>query len=406
MRIEIRPAVETEMEAYRRTALASLVLSPEQAPPAAIQAISPGMTLCAFVDGHLATSYAAWPLTMRLNGRAAPTAGVTFVGTLPQFRQLGCLRQVVTRHFELLHERGEQPLAALLASQAAIYQRYGYGVVSTRHAYRIEPRHLQFTPSANAVQPMGTLRELGEQEPETLKNLYRAYCADRTGHLHRSQPTWAAGPLAPPPKSGFLFKIIYEEKGVPQGYMLYTVAPQPVPDGEPWQRVTVRDLCWLTPTAYAALWQHLRAMGLASHIEMPRVPVDDPLPHLLLEPRRLNLAAKDGLLARVVDVQRALPLRGYGADGTITFELLDGLCPWNAGRWRLEASPQGAQVQRTTQSAQAVLPVDTLAMLLFGQISATAAARMGRMTVIEEKALGLWDRLLATRHKPFCPDFF
>jgi predicted acetyltransferase len=406
MPIEIRPAAPEEMEAYRRVALASLVLSPEQAPPNAIQAIVPELTLCAFMDGRLATSYAAWPLKMRLNGQVAPTAGITFVGTLPQYRQTGCLRQVITRHFERLHAAGEQPLAALIASQAAIYQRYGYAVVSTRNVYRIEPRHLQFAPLADSCRPTGTLRELGENETDLLKQIYRDFCAQRTGYLHRGQTTWAAGPLSPPPRNGFLFKMVYEEKGVPLGYMIYSLAPQPAGDGEPWQRVTVRDFSWLTPQAYIALWRHLQAMALASHVEWPRVPVDDPLPHLLLEPRRLNLTAKDGLLARVVDVQRVLPLRGYDTEGAITFELLDTLCPWNAGRFRLEASPQGAQVQPTTQTAQAVLPVETLAMLLFGQISATQAVRMGRMTLAEDKDLPLWDKLFSTRHKPFCPDFF
>jgi predicted acetyltransferase len=53
-----------------------------------------------------------------------------------------------------------------------------------------------------------------------------------------------------------------------------------------------------------------------------------------------------------------------------------------------------------------VLPVETLAMLLFGQITPTQAVRMGRMRIMEEKRLDLWDRLFSTRHKPFCPDFF
>jgi len=406
MSIEIRPVAPEEMETYRRVALASLVLSPEQAPPTAIRAIVPALTLCAFVDGQLATSYAAWPLKVRLNGQVAPTAGITFVGTLPQHRQSGCLRQVITRHFEQLHAAGEQPLAALIASQAAIYQRYGYAVVSTRNVYRIEPRFLQFAPMPDAGRPAGTLRELGENDTDILKQIYRDFCAPRTGYLHRGQATWAAGPLSPPPRNGFLFKMVYEEKGVPLGYMIYSIMPQPAGDGEPWQRVTIRDLSWLAPQAYIALWRHLQAMGLASHVEWLKVPVDDPLPHLLLEPRRLNLTAKDGLLARVVDVQRLLPLRGYDAEGAITFELLDTLCPWNAGRWRLDATPQGANVECTTQDAQAVLPVETLAMLLFGQITPSQALRMGRMNMKDNKTLDLWDRLFSTQHKPFCPDFF
>jgi len=52
------------------------------------------------------------------------------------------------------------------------------------------------------------------------------------------------------------------------------------------------------------------------------------------------------------------------------------------------------------------MPISTLAMLFFGQISATEAARMGRLTVFEQKALSLWDRVLRTAYRPFCADMF
>ena len=128
MKIEVRPAKQEEMEEFRRVANTSLVISPDIMPPEAIHMISPEMTLCAFIDGRLATSYAVYPLNMRFNGTSIPVAGVTFVGTLPIYRCKGCLTRVVSKHFELLHERGEQPIAALYASRASIYHRYGYGI--------------------------------------------------------------------------------------------------------------------------------------------------------------------------------------------------------------------------------------------------------------------------------------
>ncbi|MBU0995833.1 MAG: GNAT family N-acetyltransferase [Proteobacteria bacterium] len=84
-----------------------------------IQFIQPEMTFCAFVDGKLATSYAAWPMTMRFNGNPIPFAGITFVGTSPVYRGLGCLRQMTQKHFEHLYETGERGFAALYASQAS-----------------------------------------------------------------------------------------------------------------------------------------------------------------------------------------------------------------------------------------------------------------------------------------------
>lgn len=406
MPLEIRPAAMPEMDEYRRVALSSLVLAPQNVSPDAILAVHPEMTLCAFADGQLATAYAAWPLKMRINGGVIPTAGVTYVGTLPHFRGRGYLRRITTRHFELMHARGEQPLAALLASQAAIYQRYGYAVVSTRNAYRFEPRFIGFVPAVAQPSRSVRLRELGENEPDTLERLYRTFTQARTGYLHRGRSTWKSGVLRKAPQNSVLFKIICEEDGLPSGYLVYTVEPTKVPDGHPWQRVFVRDLIWLSHRAYTALWDHLATFALAAEIVWMRVPPDDPLPHLLLEPRRLNLHSADGVLARIADVECALPLRGYAGEGVLTFEVIDALCPWNAGRWRLETMSGGTQIRRTDLPAQIRLPVDTLAMLWFGQISASAAFHMGRLDVLEPNALATWDRLLGTAHKPFCPDFF
>jgi predicted acetyltransferase len=147
-------------------------------------------------------------------------------------------------------------------------------------------------------------------------------------------------------------------------------------------------------------------MKLADHISWDRVPPDDPLPHLLLEPRMLNLTAMDGLLGRIVDIERALPKRTYNSEGTLTFEIQDDLCPWNNGRWQLETAGNQNRIRETTDNPDVTMPISTLAMLLFGQISATEAARMGRLDVRDTGALCTWDHVMHTKYRPFCADLF
>ena len=101
-----------------------------------------------------------------------------------------------------------------------------------------------------------------------------------------------------------------------------------------------------------------------------------------------------------------MPARPYGGAGTLTFDLRDEMCPWNAGRWQMETSGRETEVRRSTAEPQVTLPVDTLAMLAFGQISATEAARMGRLDAHDPDALDTWDIVLRTRYRPFCADHF
>ncbi len=400
MALEIRPAREEEIEELKRVAGTALLLAPQT-----FVGMRPEWTLAAFEDNKLATSYGAWPLTMRFNGEAMPVAGTTMVGTLPIYRRRGNLRKIHQTHFELLHEQGERPIAILYASMAAIYQRYGYAVVSTHNAYNVEPRYLQFSfPQAVP----GAFREVSDDEFGLLVDLYRRFRVDRNGYVHRGRDMWNAGVLAPPPTGGQLNKVVYQEDGEPLGHLIYVV--EPLPPGShgpgPDQRLTIRDLIWLTTSTYRAMWNYLANMDLVSSIVWRQVPPDDPLPHLLLEPRMLRTTSHDGILGRIVDVDKALSGRGYDEEGVLTFEIVDEMCPWNQGRWKLETSANGSSISRTSEEPQLRMPINTLAMLVFGQISATEAARMARLGVLEDSALSSWDRVMRTKYRPFCADNF
>ena len=88
------------------------------------------------------------------------------------------------------------------------------------------------------------------------------------------------------------------------------------------------------------------------------------------------------------------------------FELRDEMCPWNAGRWALEAGADGASVTHTKESPQLTLDVSALVQLLFGQVSPSLAVRYGRADAAPDAPLALWDAMFRTEYAPFCPDMF
>ncbi len=403
MALEIRPAKAEEMEEFNRVVRTAFVSPAEHTVKMPVE-----WTLCAFDDGRLATSYAAWPLTMQLDGASASVAGVTMVGTLPIYRRRGYLRKVTEAHFNLLHERGEQPIAALNASMAAIYQRYDYAVVSTRNSYTTEPRYLRFS-SARTVS--GEFHEANDGDMSLLLELYHRFGVPKTGYLHRNEAMEAA-PGTPftvltfPPSPGLVARVVYREAGEPLGYVIYSVERDDRPGRSMGQRLIIRDLIWLTASTYQAIWEYLANMDLVNEISWGRVPSDDPLPHILLEPRMLNMTSGDGMMGRIIDVEKALPRRHYSEEGILAFEIIDDMCPWNSGRWRMEVSAAGADIGRTNKEPQLVMPVSTLAMLVFGQISPTEAARMARLDVNDNGALSIWDKVMSTAYRPFCADMF
>lgn len=413
MAVEIRPYREEETEAFYR--VPSIVFGNYTGRPrdeSEPNMLPPQWSLCAFEDGELTTTYGAFPLVVRLNGVKAPMAGVTAVGTLPWFRRRGHLRKIMETDLRRRYEQRMEPIAGLLASMAAIYQRFGYAVCSTSVRYSIDPKYINFAPSL----PPGTgrWREGSADELPLLQNLYRDFSAARNGYLHRAPITWEMQVLATRrggggPDWGPSLLSIYEEDGVPKGYVAFAAKyfdESSFDRAGPGQRIIVRDFVCPTFGAYRSMWELFKTFDLANRVWLLSAPVDDPAPHVMLDPRELYANHRDHLLCRIIDIERALPLRPYGAEGQITFEVRDGLCPWNDGRWSLEAGGEGAAAARTKESPQLTLDVSALAQLLFGQLSATNAVRYGRAEAAPDADLRLWDAMWRTRYAPFCPDTF
>ena len=413
MALEIRPYREDETQAFVRVPpiVFGNYVGDEQALARGAGGLGPEWSLCAFEDGVLATTYGAYPLMVRLNGKKAPMAGVTFVGTLPWYRRRGHLRKIMETDFKRRYEQRMEPIAGLLASIAAIYQRYGYGVCSTAVRYQIDPRMVNFAPTV--PRPEGNWREGSKDELPLLERMYRDFTKARNGYLHRAPQIWAGQVMGDPQFGGQAefgpsLVAIYEEGGEPKGYVAYSAKfLEHATDGAgPGQRVMVRDYVWNTQGAYRAIWEHLKTFDLANRIWVNAAPVDDPAPHIMLDPRELDATHRDHLLCRIIDLERALPLRPYSAEGRVTFELRDEMCPWNAGRWAFEAGAEGASVTRTKESPQLTLDVSALAQMLFGQVSPSLAVRYGRADAAPDAPLALWDAMFRTEYAPFCPDMF
>lgn len=388
--VEIRPARAEEMPGFARQASRQLAIPLEM-----FAGIAPEWTMCAVVDGTIVTTLAAWPLQMRLAGRAVKLAGVTQVSTHPAHRRRGYLRAVTRAHFEAMHARREVAFAGLHPAMVAIYQRYGYGSVHLRHQYRVAPRDIVFH---RPLAVRGRLREVDPgAEFGVLVEVYRRYRETRTGLVHRGRAMWDAGALSAPPAGHALVALAYEEAGEALGHVVYSHGP----GGRP-RQLRVTDLFATTPAAYQALWGALSGYDNVDEIVWDNAPADDPLPLMISEPRVLNRTMRDGIMARLVTVEDALAQRPYAVATEVRFRLVDEVCPWNAGTWRVVTGPEGGSVSRIDGAAvDFVLGPDTLASLVFGRFGARRASEAGLLDeVAGGEALARWEAALRLDHAP------
>ena len=82
---------------------------------------------------------------MTIPGGTVPCGGTTIVSVAPTHRRQGLLRAMMRRHLDDVREH-EEPIAALWASDSAIYGRFGYGMATVGYDMQ-SSRPCEFTDS-------------------------------------------------------------------------------------------------------------------------------------------------------------------------------------------------------------------------------------------------------------------
>jgi predicted acetyltransferase len=345
----------------------------------------------------------------------AAVAGVSLVAVLPTHRRRGILSALMRRQLADIRERGEA-VAALFASEAGIYGRYGYGRASSHATYTLRAGEGALAAGA-PCDPALRLRIAEPQSARTeLAKVYELVLAERPGMFARSAPWWeraigdqgSDGPPAKPVRC-----LLAEDDSGPRGYALYTAKGQwdegmSLPGG----RIDVHEAMTTDPAATAALWQNLLTRDLVTEFHAWMRPVDDPLLFLLADPRRVRSRIIDNLWVRLLDVGAALAQRRYACPADVVIEVADELCPQNEGRWRLTAAaaagPAGssATCERTTAPADVVLPVQALGAAYLGGTRLGAMAGAGLVTEVTAGSVAALSTAMSWEPAPLCPIVF
>ncbi len=360
--------------------------------------------LAAFDGSKVVGATAAFSLTLTVPGGAVPTAGVTAVGVAPTHRRRGVATELLTRQLRDV-AAGEEPLAALWASEDAIYGRYGYGAAALCLRLSIERDRARVDAPSEA----GRLRlaDPAAARPE-IEPVYDAVRRERPGYYSRGNSTWQMRLFDPEKERGGrtpLRCVLHEDgAGAVDGYLLYATKPG-WHDGRPEGEVDVREVVAETPAAYAALWRFLLGLDLMAHVQA-HVALDDPLLALLSDRRAARARLADNLWVRIADVGRALSARSYAAPLDVVLRVDDALLPANTGCWRLAADADGAECARTTAAPDLSLQVRELGAAYLGGPSLGALAAAGLVGEHRPGALVAASAAFGWHRQPFCPQVF
>ena len=359
-----------------------------------------GRALVAF-DGGAVGLAGAYEFDLTIPGGELPCAGVTWVGVMPTHRRRGILREFMRRQLHDAHSWGE-PIAALWASESAIYGRFGYGQAAPGVRLEADSARLAFRDDPG---PTGSWRIVDRDEAQRLlPPAYDRVRSGRSGMLSRNEHWWREHRLADPehwrrgasPK----FTAVLELDGDVAAYAIYRVKEE-WEGGFPKGVVRVTEAFATSPASERELWRYLAGVDLTTTIDVFNFDPGSPLPLMVRDPRRLIRRVGDGLWLRLVDVEASLRARAYVDGDPVVLRVRDELCPWNEGTYRV-----GAEVERTDDDPDLELDVGDLASPYLGAYDFVALARADRLRELREGAAARASALFRTDLPPFCPEVF
>ncbi len=286
--------------------------------------------------GELVGAAGAYTLPMTVpGGGTLEVAGTTVAVVLPTHRRRGILTELMRLHFAESVARGAQA-AALWASEAAIYERFGYGRAFDRLEVHIdEPASIRQS-AANE----GDVRFVeGTEAEKALRSVWDRVRPLRIGASDRSDDWWMWEVFWDPPqaregKSAFRYAVV-DIEGQPAGYVKYR-SKLDIPNNFRLRgQLEVIELHAVSDVAETALWRFLIDHDLVIEVHAANLAADSIVSSILEDHRVAHRRLLEGGWFRILDVPGALSSRSYRTDGSLTFSLEDSQVEDNTGTWAL-----------------------------------------------------------------------
>lgn len=334
-----------------------------------------------------------------------PVHQITAVTVRPTHRRRGLLRRMMEA--DLTQAKADRlPMAALTASEATIYGRFGFGVATHTRSIAVDTRGgLDFLNPAAA---MGGTVEMADAA--VIKDIHNEVFAKVHGAVygsigrHETYRITASGQgnyESMEPSKTIRAALHYNAQGVVDGYVSY----EPKEDLTP-STVKVVDLIAATPESYLALWNFLGSLDLIDRVTWGMAPAADPLEWALVDKRRYVVKeVDDHLWLRILDVVASLEARGYQGVGSIVLGVRDPLGHAD-GSYRVDVADGRAVVTASEAEADLTVGVSELSSLYLGDVSASTLHAAGRLTENMPGAVARFDAIFAPAVVPYCGTAF
>lgn len=336
-------------------------------------------------------------------GKFLPAHLISEVTVRPTHRRRGILRTMMTEDLTAARDAGYS-LAALTASEATIYGRFGFGPATFLQQIRVDTdQQFQLRHPTTGRVELTDQETMGRVAPEVFARFHeRIYGSMGRKHLYAEERAGLFDHNEEKRNRKVRNSLHFDEQGRPDGFVSYSVN-----DTESGKiTINVLDLCAVDAAAELALWEFLAAIDLVQQVTWREAPVDHPLKWALVNQRSYREEAmSDRLWLRVLDPIGALQGRAYACGDLDLTMQIDDRMGFADGRFAVKVTDGTASVQATDAEPDVQLGAEELASLYLGGVDPAALAVAGRVSGDDDAIAGLRG-LFAGFGSPWCNTMF
>ncbi|MFC4406055.1 GNAT family N-acetyltransferase [Haloarchaeobius iranensis] len=327
-----------------------------------------------------------------LRGATVEMPGLSAVASPPEHRRGGNVRRMLEASVEEYHERGA-PICTLWPFEYGFYRQYGWETANRYVDISCPPAALAFAAEAAdaAAERAGRTaedtrwRRLDADDWAEADAVYRADTAGMDLTVDRDEDWWRHRRFTGWEDDPFVYGWGTDDEL--RAYVIYEVN-----EGEDGRELDVWEHRARDHEAYLRCLAFCRDHdSQVSTVTLHEQRGTD-LPDLVDDRDDLDVELQGGPMVRIVDVADALETVAYGADGTVTVDVSDGLAPWNDDTFSVDVSAGSGTVHRVEGDADAELDVGALTQLLVGYAPAGSLAKTTDLTA-DDETLATLDRL-------------
>ncbi len=287
------------------------------------------------IDGRMVGVFASLPMLVTRGEAALKCAGIAGVAVMPHERQHGVGKAMMEHGIRHYREAGYE-LASLYPFSEKFYRKFGYETAGYKFGIKVDmgrfPR-FELTLSSAKLTPA---------DRDQIKPCYEAFAKKRSGMNLRPENQWDRIIQLDSNKA------IYTVGDPIEAYAIVTH------DWNFWVEQKIDEIAWTTMRGYESLLSVLSGIGInKSHLSWTE-PSDSPFRHKYWDRGADLEAGIRHLMFRVLDVPLALSRLKPATSGSFTLEVQDEHFAENRGPWRIDFSPSGVEVTRTSDAGLAI----------------------------------------------------